>query len=142
MQDIKDLIGPHLFESTLDANGDELPPEVTLEVRSSRDAVCEDLKNPVCVSTMQVIADMIAKHADGAPIIPSMIPGSTDSYFYSKNPRKRPVCLGFTPVRFPPDIKFGKIFHGVNERVPVEGFKWGTRVLGDVVFELCNASLS
>ena len=142
VQDIKDLIGPHLFESTRDANGDQRPPEITLDIHSSRDGVSEDLNNPLCVSTMQVIADTIARHANGAPVIASMIPGSTDSYFYSKNPRKRPVCLGFTPVRFPPDIKFGKIFHGVNERVPVEGFKWGVRVLGEVVFELCDASLT
>ena len=141
VQDIKDLIGPHLFEPSLDSNGEEILPEVTLEVHSSRDAVSDDLKNPVCIDTMTVIARAIAKHANGAPVLPSMIPGSTDAYFYSKHPHKRPVCLGFTPVRFPPDIKFGKIFHGVNERVPVKGFKWGIRVLGEVVFDLCNATL-
>ena len=140
VQDIKDLIGPRMFEPAPDpTSGEEIPPEVTLEVMVSRDAVSEDLTAPACSEVMSVIAKTIAKHADGAPILPTMIPGSTDSYFYSRHPQKRPICLGFTPVRFPPDIKFGKIFHGVNERVPVAGFKWGVRVLGEVVFELCSA---
>ena len=141
IQDIKDLIGPRMFEPTLDpAGGEETPPEVTLEMLASRDAVSEDLTHPTCGEVISVIAKIIAKHASGAPILPTMIPGSTDSYFYSRHPQKKPICLGFTPVRFPPDIKFGKIFHGVNERVPVEGFKWGVQVLGEVVLELCGAS--
>ena len=139
IQDIKDLIGPRMFESTFDPPSGEIPPEATLEVMASREAVSEDLTATACSEAMSVIAKTIAKHADGAPILPTMIPGSTDSFFYSRHPQKTPICLGFTPVRFPPDIKFGKIFHGVNERVPVEGFKWGVRVLGEVVFELCRA---
>ena len=140
VQDIKDMLGLDLFESKRDSNGEEIPPEVTLEVGVSRDAVSADLSDLVCVDAMAVIAETIAKHANGAPIVPSMIPGSTDSYHYSRNARKQPICLGFTPVRFPPDIKFSKVFHGVNERVPVEGFKWGVRVLGEVVFKMCGVS--
>lgn len=140
--DIKTLIGPDRFEAKRGPNGKEILPEVTLEVRASRNAISEDLNDPACVEVMSVIADTIKKHADGAPLLPTMIPGSTDSHFYSKNPRKRPICLGFTPVRFPPNIHFGKIFHGVNERVPVDGFKWGVRVLSEVVFKLCEATLA
>ena len=138
--DIKDLIGRRHFEPTQGSNGEELPPEATLEVIASREAVSEDLDTLCCIEALSVIEKTISKHANGAPLIPTMIPGSTDSYFYSKHPRKKPVCLGFTPVRFPADIKFGKIFHGVNERVPVEGFKWGVHVLAEVVFELCGAT--
>ena len=138
VEDIKDLIGRSLFKST---EGGEVPPEVSLEVEVARNPVSEDLSNPICVDTMSVIARAIAKHANGAPLLPTMVPGSTDSYFYSQNPKRRPVCLGFTPLRLPADIRFGKIFHGVNERVPVEGFKWGVRVLGEVVFELCGAAV-
>ena len=141
IQDIKELIGPAFFKPTPGPDGKEIPPEITLKVGAQRNAVSEDLTDVVCSEAMRVIRDTIAKHADGAPIVPTMIPGSTDSYFYAKNPRRRPVCLGFTPLRCPPDIKFGKIFHGVNERIHVEGFKWGIHVLADVVFQLCNASL-
>lgn len=142
IEDIKTLIGRDRFEVKHAPNGDETPPEVSLEVKASRDATSEDLTNPICVEAMSVISDTIKKHANGAPVLPIMIPGSTDSHFYSKNPRKRPVCLGFTPIRFPQNIHFGKLFHGVNERVPVEGFKWGVHVLSEVVFKLCNATLN
>ena len=140
VEDIKAMIGPDIFESKRGPNGEDIPPEVVLEVKASRNAVSEDLNDPVCVETLAVIAETVAKHANGAPILTTMIPGSTDSHFYSRNPRKRPICLGFTPIRFPPNIRFSKIFHGVNERVPVEGFKWGVHVLTEVVFKLCNAT--
>lgn len=142
IDDIKTVIGPDRFEVKHAPNGEETPPEVTLEVKASRDATSEDLNDPVCVEAMSVISNTIKKHANGAPVLPTMIPGSTDSHFYSKNPRRRPVCLGFTPIRFPPNIHFGKIFHGVNERVPVEGFKWGVHILSEVVLKLCDATLN
>ena len=137
--DIKDLIGPQHFEPTQDPSGGEIPPELALEVVTWRGAVSEDLTSQTCVEALSVIERAIAKHANDAPIVPVMVPGSTDSHFYSKHPQTKPICLGFTPVRFPPDVKFGKLFHGVNERVPVEGFKWGFHVLAEVVFELCEA---
>ena len=38
-------------------------------------------------------------------------------------------CFGFTPLRLPPDLDFSGMFHGIDERVPVEGLRFGTRVL-------------
>jgi hypothetical protein len=35
----------------------------------------------------------------------------------------------------PYDIKFTDMFHGVDERVPREGYVWGQRVLYDIVTE-------
>ena len=139
VDDVKQLIGVDHFEPKQSPNGEEIPPEMTLDVLTSRGPVGEDLDDPVCKEVMSVIHETIAKHSNGAPTLPLMIPGSTDSHFYSKNPRKKPVCLGFTPVRFPPGMEFSKLFHGLNERIPVEGFKWGIHVLADVVFKLCNA---
>jgi acetylornithine deacetylase/succinyl-diaminopimelate desuccinylase-like protein len=37
--------------------------------------------------------------------------------------------FGFSPVRLTPDLDFAGMFHGVDERIPVEGLKFGTRVL-------------
>ena len=139
VEDVKQMIGVDHFELKEGLNGEEIPPEMTLEVSCSCSSVGEDLNDPVCKEVMAVIGETVARHANGAPILPLMIPGSTDSLNYSRNPRKKPVCLGFTPVRFPPGMKFSKLFHGLNERIPVEGFKWGIHVLADVVFELCDA---
>ena len=38
-------------------------------------------------------------------------------------------CFGFSPLRLPPDLDFAALFHGVDERVPVDALKFGARVL-------------
>jgi acetylornithine deacetylase/succinyl-diaminopimelate desuccinylase-like protein len=37
--------------------------------------------------------------------------------------------FGFSPLRLTPDLDFAGMFHGVDERVPVDGLKFGVRVL-------------
>jgi acetylornithine deacetylase/succinyl-diaminopimelate desuccinylase-like protein len=63
----------------------------------------------------------------GVPL-PYMIPGFTDARAYS---RLGTICYGFAPVRFDPahEISFTAMYHGHDERVPVEGLGWGLRVL-------------
>src|SRR6187431_1321586 len=36
---------------------------------------------------------------------------------------------GFAPLRLPKELEFSKLFHGIDERVPVESLTFGTRVL-------------
>ena len=38
-------------------------------------------------------------------------------------------CYGFAPLRLPPDLDFASLFHGIDERVPVDALRFGTRVL-------------
>ncbi|NKU06753.1 hypothetical protein GS872_00825 [Rhodococcus hoagii] len=38
-------------------------------------------------------------------------------------------CFGFAPLRLPPDLDFAALFHGVDERVPVDALRFGTRVM-------------
>ena len=138
VEDVKQLIGVDRFEPQQGPNGEEILPEITLEVSASRDPYGEDLDNTLFKEVLAVIRETVAEHANGAPTLPLMNPGSTDCFFFSKNPRRKPVCLGFTPVRFPPGVEFSRLYHGVNECIPVEGFKWGIHVLADVVVKLCN----
>jgi acetylornithine deacetylase/succinyl-diaminopimelate desuccinylase-like protein len=35
---------------------------------------------------------------------------------------------GFAPLRLPRDLDFGSLFHGVDERVPVDALEFGARV--------------
>lgn len=64
--------------------------------------------------------------------LPYMIPGFTDAKAYS---RLGTVCYGFSPVRFDPthDISFSRMYHGHDERVPVDGLRWGLRTLYEAV---------
>ena len=139
MEEIKQLLGRSRFEIPQDS--DQALPELTIECLVSRDSCCQDPHEPECAEILSTIRDVISSRADGAPIITNLIPGGTDLMYYSKHPTKRPICLGFTPVRLPPEMKFGSLFHGTNERIPVDGFKWGTGVLAEVAFNLCLAKL-
>ena len=38
-------------------------------------------------------------------------------------------CFGFSPLRLPADLDFTALFHGVDERVPVEALEFSAQVL-------------
>lgn len=62
----------------------------------------------------------------GAHTLPYVLSGGTDAKAFSTLGIR---CFGFSPLRLPPDLDFTALFHGVDERVPVEAIKFGTRVL-------------
>lgn len=37
--------------------------------------------------------------------------------------------LGFCPMQLPPELDFNAMFHGVDERIPLESLRFGARVL-------------
>ena len=56
-----------------------------------------------------------------------MLSGGTDAKAFEEKLGMR--CFGFAPLRLPPDLDFASLFHGVDERVPVDSLLFGTRVL-------------
>jgi acetylornithine deacetylase/succinyl-diaminopimelate desuccinylase-like protein len=69
-----------------------------------------------------------ALHAEdpGAVVLPYMLSGGTDNKSLS---RLGITGYGFAPLRLPPDLDFAGMFHGVDERVPVDALKFGVRAL-------------
>jgi acetylornithine deacetylase/succinyl-diaminopimelate desuccinylase-like protein len=61
-----------------------------------------------------------------ARAVPYMLSGGTDAKAFAKLGIR---CFGFAPLKLPPDLNFGALFHGIDERVPVEGLQFGARVL-------------
>jgi acetylornithine deacetylase/succinyl-diaminopimelate desuccinylase-like protein len=59
-------------------------------------------------------------------VVPYCLSGGTDAKSFARLGIR---CFGFTPLRLPPELDFAGMFHGVDERVPVEALKFGTRVL-------------
>jgi acetylornithine deacetylase/succinyl-diaminopimelate desuccinylase-like protein len=70
----------------------------------------------------------------GSTAVPWLTIGFTDAAQLQK---LNTICYGFTPVRLPPGMEFSKLYHGHNERVPVDGFLWGVDLFCDVVREFC-----
>jgi acetylornithine deacetylase/succinyl-diaminopimelate desuccinylase-like protein len=61
-----------------------------------------------------------------ARIVPYMLSGGTDAKHFARLGIR---CFGFAPLQLPPDLDFTALFHGVDERVPVDALKFGTQVL-------------
>lgn len=62
----------------------------------------------------------------GARTLPYMLSGGTDAKAFAKLGIRN---FGFAPLRLPAELDFSALFHGVDERVPVDALKFGTRVL-------------
>ena len=62
----------------------------------------------------------------GATTIPYVLSGGTDAKAFARLGIR---CFGFAPLRLPADLDFSALFHGVDERVPVDALRFGVRVL-------------
>lgn len=70
-------------------------------------------------------AAVLSQDPDGIPV-PYLMSGGTDNKALSE---LGIIGYGFSPLRLPDDLDFFALFHGVDERVPVEGVKFGVRTL-------------
>lgn len=62
----------------------------------------------------------------GARAVPYMLSGGTDAKSFSRLGMR---CFGFAPLRLPAGLDFSGMFHGVDERVPLDSLRFGVRVL-------------
>ena len=107
------------FETELD---DILGPDVTREY-VNHDIALETDFDGALVDAMS--AALRAEDAGARPV-PYCLSGGTDAKHFSRLGMR---CFGFSPLRLPPDLDFAGMFHGVDERVPLESLTFGVRVL-------------
>ncbi|AZG44388.1 M20/M25/M40 family metallo-hydrolase [Gordonia insulae] len=69
--------------------------------------------------------DAILAHDPQGKTVPYMLSGGTDAKAFAKLGVR---CFGFAPLQLPPDLDFAALFHGVDERVPVDAVLFGTKV--------------
>jgi acetylornithine deacetylase/succinyl-diaminopimelate desuccinylase-like protein len=109
-----------------------LGPGVSLEVlKSLPPTTTEPIESPL----FDTIRSAILEREPTATVIPYMIPGFTDAKYFTKLGAK---WYGFSPVKMPADLRFAELFHGRDERIPVDGLAWGTDLLFDVVLRFCE----
>ncbi|WP_372728726.1 M20/M25/M40 family metallo-hydrolase [Nocardioides sp.] len=60
-----------------------------------------------------------------AIVAPYLMSGGTDAKHFNKLGMR---SYGFAPLRLPSDLDFTALFHGVDERVPVDALEFGARV--------------
>ncbi|MGH3507519.1 MAG: M20/M25/M40 family metallo-hydrolase, partial [Nocardioidaceae bacterium] len=99
-----------------------LPPQVSYELLVHDKALETPFDGPI-VDAMH--ASILAEDPDAA-VLPYMMSGGTDAKAWDKLGIR---CFGFAPLRLPPDLDFTGLFHGVDERVPVDALEFSARVL-------------
>jgi acetylornithine deacetylase/succinyl-diaminopimelate desuccinylase-like protein len=131
----KDNVIPGKASATIDCR--TLPGQSELFERQLREVIGPDIeveyihRQPGLETTFDgaLVAAMSAalKAEDpGARPVPYMLSGGTDAKQFARLGIR---CFGFSPLRLPADLNFGALFHGIDERVPVEGLEFGVRVL-------------
>ena len=111
------------YEDELNATIRELVgPNITVET-VTRDIALEndfsgDLVDAMC-------AALISEDPEGLPV-PYLMSGGTDNKALSE---LGIVGYGFSPLKLSPELDFMALFHGVDERVEIEGLLFGVRVL-------------
>lgn len=103
--ELDELLGPDVEREWL-----ELPPvETTFD-------------GPI----VDAMSAAITAEDPGARTLPYMLSAGTDAKAFQKLGIRN---FGFAPLKLPADLDFSALFHGVDERVPVDALRFGTRVL-------------
>ncbi|MFI7536721.1 M20/M25/M40 family metallo-hydrolase [Streptosporangium sp. NPDC049376] len=107
------------FFQTLD---ELLGPNVTREFVYHDVALETGFDGPL----VRAMADALVAEDPGALAVPYTLSGGTDLKAFSVMGVRG---FGFAPLKLPADLDFSGMFHGVDERVPVDSLKFGVRVL-------------
>ena len=88
------------------------------------------METPFSGALVDTMVAVLEKHDPGVPVIPYLLGAGTDN--------KALAFLditgyGFAPLRLPSDLDFTGMFHGVDERVPIDSLVFGQRVLADLL---------
>jgi len=85
------------------------------------------LDAPFSGDLVDVMKRSLLSEDPDATVLPYCLSGGTDNKALK---RLGITGYGFAPLRLPADLDFAPMFHGIDERVPVESLAFGARVLG------------
>jgi len=110
-------------EDALLAELDELLGEGVTREWIERDIAVETTFDGPLVDAMSAA---LRAEDPGSRTLPYLMSGGTDAKSFSTLGIR---CFGFSPLKLPPDLDFLSLFHGIDERVPIDGLQFGVRVL-------------
>jgi acetylornithine deacetylase/succinyl-diaminopimelate desuccinylase-like protein len=99
-----------------------LGPDVTREWVTDLPPVETAFEGPL----VEAMATALRTQDPSSVTVPYMLSGGTDAKAFVELGMR---CFGFAPLRLPPDLDFASLFHGIDERVPVDALEFGVRVL-------------
>nr|WSW42790.1 M20/M25/M40 family metallo-hydrolase [Streptomyces sp. NBC_01001] len=84
------------------------------------------LEAPVDGRTFAILRESVERFDPDGHVVPFCMAGGTDAKQFS---RLGITGYGFSPLKLPPGFDYWSLFHGVDERVPVDALHFGVRVL-------------
>ncbi|MBN9214340.1 MAG: hypothetical protein ABS62_08400 [Microbacterium sp. SCN 70-200] len=88
------------------------------------------LEVPFAGELVEAMVGALDRHDPGVPVVPYLMGGGTDNKALAE---LGIAGYGFAPLRLPADLDFTGMFHGVDERVPLDALVFGQRVLTDLL---------
>ncbi len=111
------------FENELESTLRELTAgDAEIEIMVRDKALEVEFEGPLVAGMCDAI---LAEDPEGVPV-PYLMSGGTDNKALSD---LGIIGYGYSPVRLPEELDFFSLFHGVDERIPVDGLLFGVRVL-------------
>jgi acetylornithine deacetylase/succinyl-diaminopimelate desuccinylase-like protein len=110
LAEVRELIGPH----------------VDLEILHQDIGLENKFEGPL----VEAMVGALQAADPGAPVLPYLLSGGTDNKALSK---LGITGYGFAPLQLPAELDFPAMFHGVDERVPLDALVFGRRVLGGLL---------
>jgi hypothetical protein len=109
---------PDLHETIKKLAGEDIEVEFVARDIALEVEFTGDLVEAMCSA-------ILGEDPDGIPV-PYLMSGGTDNKALSELGIKG---YGFSPLKLPKELDFFALFHGVDERVPIDGLKFGARVM-------------
>jgi acetylornithine deacetylase/succinyl-diaminopimelate desuccinylase-like protein len=83
-------------------------------------------ETPYDTDLVDAMSRAVAAEDPGALVVPYLLSAGTDAKHFTKLGMR---SYGFVPLRLPDGFDFAAMFHGVDERVPVDALHFGARVV-------------
>lgn len=107
-------------------------PDIGFETISRKPSAEAPFRGPA----VDAICSALGAEDPGAVVLPYLNSAGTDAKGFARLPDGRTInCYGCTPLRLPPDLDFISLFHGVDERVPLDSLAFGARVVDHILQE-------
>ena len=90
----------------------------------------EDGPPPVDMRLMPYLSGLLERADPGSKAIPYMVAGGTDAKWFHELGID---TYGFTPMRLPAGLDFMSLFHGPDERIPVDALNFGVALMFEAV---------
>jgi acetylornithine deacetylase/succinyl-diaminopimelate desuccinylase-like protein len=113
----------------------EVRPRLGDEIEIAIEHTSPPLEVSAETPLFNLIDQQIARADPGAIAVPYLMTGATDAKIFA---RLGIQCYGFAPLMLQPDTPFDGLVHGHDERVSLDAFAFGVKVLYETVREFCS----